>query len=159
MFGGRKSGRWVRAARRGGAAPSGCHRAGHHHAAARRHRSRSATVAKMDLSVLRRWVPSRRMATACTTWPATSGNGVAIGTGSMLTLRPQVKTFVATLPDRLKAMIQCRSGSEPALRWEPRSVSKVSAAPQGQPPSFGTRVLGGHGRLGFVGVFWCLELK
>ena len=43
--------------------------------------SRFETVAKTALWALRRWAPSLQMATACTTWPATSGNGAATGIG------------------------------------------------------------------------------
>src|SRR5208337_1419667 len=46
------------------------------------------------------------MVTACTTWPATCGNGAATGIGSIPIWRPQAKTFVATPGDRLKVMIQ-----------------------------------------------------
>ena len=43
--------------------------------------SRFETVPKTALRALRRWAPSLQMATACTTWPATSGNGAATGIG------------------------------------------------------------------------------
>jgi hypothetical protein len=42
---------------------------------------RFETVVKTALWVLRLWAPSLQMATACTTWPATSGNGAATGIG------------------------------------------------------------------------------
>src|SRR5271165_5023346 len=58
------------------------------------------------------------MATACTTWQATCGNGAATGIGLIATSRPQVKTFVATLVDRLRVMIQ-------AIRTLPSALSKV----------------------------------
>jgi formylglycine-generating enzyme required for sulfatase activity len=68
--------------------------------------SRFETVAKMALWALRQWAPSLQMATACTTWPATSGNGAATGIESIATSRLLAKTFVATHVDRLRAMIQ-----------------------------------------------------
>ena len=40
---------------------------------------------KMVLLALRRSAPSLQMATASPTWPATSGNGAAIGTGPIIT--------------------------------------------------------------------------
>ena len=67
--------------------------------------SLSTTLAKTVLSVLRPLVLFRRMATACTTWPATSGSGAVTGTGSMLTLRRRARTFVATPPDRRRVLI------------------------------------------------------
>src|SRR5271165_7129367 len=80
--------------------------------------SRFETLAKMALWALRRWAPSLRMATACTTWPATSGNGAATGIGLIATLRLLAKMFVATLVDRLRVMIQ-------AIRTLPSALSKV----------------------------------
>src|SRR5260221_2476906 len=80
--------------------------------------SRFKTVAKMDLLALRRWAPSRRMGTACTTWPATFGSGVATGIGSIATLRPQAKTVVAIPVARLRGMIQ-------PIRTLPSASSKV----------------------------------
>src|SRR5271166_1780917 len=47
--------------------------------------SRFETLAKMALWALRPLVPSLPMATACTTWPATCGNGAATGIGSIPT--------------------------------------------------------------------------
>jgi sulfatase modifying factor 1 len=55
----------------------------------------SATLVKMALLVLRPWAPSQRMATACTTWLETYGNGAATGIGPTVTSRLQAKTFVA----------------------------------------------------------------
>ncbi len=80
--------------------------------------SRFETLAKTALSALRRWGLSLRMVTAFTTWPATSGNGAATGIGSILTLRPLAKTFVATHVDRLRAMIR-------AIRTLPNALLKV----------------------------------
>src|SRR5271166_6318243 len=57
------------------------------------------------------------MATACTIWQATCGNGAATGIGLIATSRPQAKTFVATLVDRLRVMIQ-------AIRTLPSALSK-----------------------------------
>src|SRR5271166_4182938 len=57
------------------------------------------------------------MATACTTWPATYGNGAAIGIGPIATSRLQAKTFVATPVDRRRAMIQ-------AIHTLPSGLSK-----------------------------------
>ena len=71
----------------------------------------------MDLEALRLWAPSLPMATACTTWQATCGNGAATGIGLIATSRQQAKTFVATLVDRLRVMIQ-------AIRIHPGALSK-----------------------------------
>src|SRR5271166_1049358 len=57
------------------------------------------------------------MATACTTWLATFGNGAATGIGSIATSRLRAKTFVATPVDRLKVMIQ-------SIRTLPSALSK-----------------------------------
>jgi hypothetical protein len=80
--------------------------------------SQFETLAKMDLSALRRSVTSLRMATACTTWLGTCGNGAATGIGPTATSRLPAKTFVATLVDRLRVMIQ-------AIRTHPSALSKA----------------------------------
>src|SRR5271165_2364028 len=58
------------------------------------------------------------MATACTTWPATCGNGAATGIGPIATSRLPAKTFAATPVDPLRAMIQ-------AIRTLPSALSKA----------------------------------
>ena len=79
--------------------------------------SRFETVAKTDLWVLRPLAPSQPMATACTTWLATCGNGAATGIGSIATSRLPAKTYVATPGARLRVMIQ-------AIRTLPSALSK-----------------------------------
>jgi hypothetical protein len=81
--------------------------------------SRFKTMAKTDLWALRRLAPSRRTGTACTTWPATFGNGAVTGIGSIPTSRRQAKTFVAIPVDRPRVMIQ-------PIRTLPSESSKVA---------------------------------
>src|ERR1700730_13491562 len=57
------------------------------------------------------------MATAFTTWLATSGNGAATGIGPIATWRLLAKTFVAIPVDRRKVTIQ-------AIRTLPSALSK-----------------------------------
>src|SRR5271166_3754678 len=59
------------------------------------------------------------MATACTTWPVTYGNGAATGIGPIATSRPPAKTFAAIPVGLRRVMIQAirtlQSGSSKAV--------------------------------------------
>src|SRR5271166_5876376 len=69
------------------------------------------------------------MATACTTWPETYGNGVVTGIGPIATSRPPAKRFVAIPGDRLGMRSFMRKTTPPLTYSDGETADREGTRP------------------------------